>query len=225
MSGSKALRGRPYTGEGAPRWRLAWSLRPTLAQLFLIFFRVRLVDGDRIPPGGAILAGNHLSYLDPILLWCAAPRPVHFMAKQELWNIKLLGWILDHLWAFPVNRDGADREAISTATDLLQQSEPVGMFPEGTRQTADSAELGAAHNGVSFIAMRAGVPVVPLGFSGTDKAWPKGKKLPRRAPVTICVGEPVYPEQFEGGRKERVAAMTAEVMRRVAEQRARSLEV
>jgi 1-acyl-sn-glycerol-3-phosphate acyltransferase len=225
VSRSEHFRGRPYSTADAPKWRAARFLRPTVAKLFLLVWKVRIIDSERIPAGGAILAGNHLSYLDPILLWCAAPRPVHFMAKIELWSVKPLGWMLDRLWAFPVNRHGADRDAISTATALLQAGEPVGMFPEGTRQSSDSAQMGEAHNGVSFIAMRAGVPVVPLGFSGTDKAWPRGKKLPRPARVTICVGEPVFPEEFEGGRKERVAAMTAEVMRRVEQQRIRSMEV
>lgn len=224
MTGAE-MRGKPVRGERSPRWLLAYTLRPTVAKLFLAVFRVRFIGGERIPPGGALLAGNHVSYLDPILLWCAAPRPTHFIAKQELWSSAVLGWLLDRLWAFPVNREGADREAINTATALLKHGDLVGMFPEGTRRRDGSDELGEAQNGVSFIASRAGVPIVPVALTGTDEAWPPGARLPRFVPVTIRVCEPVFPEEFEGGRKERIAAMTAEVMRRIAAAKAESREV
>lgn len=222
---SAHLRGKPLTGPGSPSWKLAKFLRPTLAQFFLLAFRVRIIGAEKVPPGGALLAGNHVSYLDPVLLWCASPRLVHFMAKKDLWRSGLLGWILDHLLAFPVHREGADRDAISTATSLLKSGDLVGMFPEGTRRRDGSEELGEAHNGVSFIAIRAGAPVVPVGISGTDKAWPPGRKLPRLVQVTIRFGDPVHPDEFEGGRKERVAAMTSEVMHRVSQARNTAVEV
>lgn len=224
MTGAQ-MRGKPVDGPDSPRWLLARLLRPTLAKLVLALYRVRITGAEKVPRSGALLAGNHLSHLDPILLWCASPRPAHFIAKQELWDSKVLGWLLDRLWGFPVNRAGADRDAINTATELLTHGDLVGMFPEGTRRRDDSVDMGEAHDGVSFIANRAGVPVVPIAISGTDKAWPPGQKFPRLARVTITVCDPVVPDDFEGGRKERVSAMTAEVMRRIAEARASSQEV
>lgn len=208
-------RGKPLAGPGAPSWSFARIVRGTAGRLLVAMFRVRSLGADRLPEPPYILAGNHVSYLDPALLWCVAPRPVHFMAKTELWDIGWLGWALDQFWAFPVNRAGADREAIATATRLLGEGDIIAMFPEGTRQRDGSGELGEAQGGVAFIAARAGVPVVPVGISGTDKAWPPGKKLPRFVRVTMSYGEPVHPDDFEGGRKERVAAMTAELMRRI----------
>lgn len=216
---SAALRGRPITGEGAPRWILARTLRATLAKLVLLAFRVKVEGAENIPPGPAVIAGNHVSYLDPVLLWCAWPRPVHFMARIDLWDHKVLGWGLDHLWAFPVTRASADRQALATANDLLKRGELVGIFPEGTRQRDGGAELGEAQGGVSFIAMRAGVPVVPTGIAGTERAMPRGAKFPRLVMVTIRVGEPVRPEDFSGSRKEVVEAMTSTVMDRIAEAR------
>jgi 1-acyl-sn-glycerol-3-phosphate acyltransferase len=137
------------------------------------------------------------------------------MAKKELWKAGWLGWVLDQLWAFPVDREGTDRTSIATATSLLEAGDLVGVFPEGTRKRDDAGDLGAAHGGAAFLALRAGVPVVPVGIIGTDKAWPPGKRFPRLVKVTFRFGEPVYPEDFEGTRKEKVAAMTAEVMRRI----------
>lgn len=209
-------RGKPVFGADAPSWSFARFVRGSVGRLALAAYRVRFVGVDNVPEGGAVLAGNHVSYLDPILLWCGSPRPAHFMAKIELWNsAKWLGWALDQFWAFPVDRSGADREAIGVATRLLESGELVGMFPEGTRKREKTDDLGQAHGGVAYIALRAGVPVVPIGIVGTDAAWPPGKRFPRLVPVTVRYGAPVRPEEFEGTRKERVAAMTAEIMRRI----------
>lgn len=212
-------RGLPSAGPDSPGWAFAHFVRGTAGRIALALYRTRFVDVERVPATGAILAGNHVSYLDPVLLWCGSPRPTHFMAKMELWRAGWLGWALDQFWAFPVDRTGADREAISTGTRLLQDGELIGVFPEGTRKRDDSVALGEAQGGAAFMALRAGVPIVPVGFVGTDKAWPAGKKLPRLVRVTIRYGEPVHPDDFEGSRKEKVAAMTAEVMRRIAELR------
>lgn len=213
-------RGRPIYGPEAPSWAFAYFIRAVLGRILMVLFRVRLIGAERIPTsGGAVLAGNHVSYLDPALLWCASPRPTHFMAKKGLWDTGWLGWALDSFWAFQVERSGADRKAISTATKLLQAGELVGIFPEGTRVRDGNGELGEAQGGAAFIAMRADVPVIPVGIVGTDKAWPAGKKFPRLVRVTMSFGEPVCPDAFEGSRKERVAAMTAEIMRRIDHER------
>lgn len=158
-----------------------------------------------------------MSHLDPVLLWCVTPRPTHFVAKIELWDVAWLGYLLDRFWAFPVKRQTADREMIQTATALLERGELLGMFPEGTRKReSDPDSLGEAHGGVAFLALRAGVPVVPVGIVGTELALPPGARLPRFPRVTISMGEPVSPEQFEGGRKERMQAMTADIMAGIA---------
>lgn len=217
---SEATRGQPSHGEGAPAWRLARFVRATVGSVLLAAYRVRVVGREHVPAGGAILAGNHVSYLDPALLWCVSPRPAHFVAKSELWNVGWLGYLLDHFWAFPVKRDTADREMIQTATALLQRGELLAMFPEGTRKRAtDPQALGEAHGGVAFLALRADVPVVPVGIVGTDRALPPGAWMPRFPRVTIWVGEPVWPSKFEGGRKERMQAMTTEIMARIAQVR------
>jgi len=216
-----ALRGLPYSGEGAPRWRFGRFVRATVGRTALALFRVRFIGAENVPRDGAIIAGNHVSYLDPVLLWSGAPRLIHFMGKAGLWEKPWLGWLLDHFWTFPVRRGAADREAISTATHLLERGELVGIFPEGTRVRHGGVEaLGEAQGGVAFIAMRAGVPVVPVGISGTERVWPEGQRLPRFPRITVRFCEPLHPEDFsEGSRKERVEAMTAEVMRHIVSAR------
>jgi len=191
--------------------------RPLGRPLVSVLFRVRQRGRDMVPEhGGAVLAGNHRSYMDPIILWCVAPRFVHFMAKEELFT-GFIGWALPRLWAFPVNRAGADRAAIAEATSFLEAGDLVGIFPEGTRSTAE--EMGSAHGGAAFIAIRAGVPVVPVALAGTEKVWPKGQRLPKLRRVTIRYGRPIMPADFpEGSRKEQVSLLTELIMQRIAEE-------
>lgn len=202
---------------------LAHTLRVTVGALISVAFRTKVVGRENLPAtGGVVLAGNHISYADPVLLWIRSPRPVHFMAKSELWHVTLIGWFLDQVWAFPVNRGASDRTALAKAAEYLAEGEPVGIFPEGTRNRDGEAE---AQGGAAFVALRAGVPIVPVGIAGTDRISPKGSKGIRFPKVVISIGEPIDPAAFEGGRKERVEAITAAIMRRIGEELARAREV
>jgi len=196
---------------------LATVIRPIAWPVFMAAFRVHVVGKENVPrTGGAVLAGNHVSHMDPVLLWEFAPRRPHFMAKSELFK-GFIGWVITQLYAFPVVRGSADRTAIATATKLLEDGEIVGIFPEGTRSSDGTA--GEAHGGVSFIAMRAGVPVVPVAIVGTDKVLPRGRKFPRPARVTIKFGTPIdTAASADGTRKERMEALTATIMVRIAEE-------
>ncbi len=179
-----------------PHARFAAVLKATAGRLLLAAFRVRAVDIDRIPASsGAILAGNHVSYGDPTLLWCVAPRQVRFMGKAELWDNPLFAWVLARVLAFPVRRGAADRQAISTATGYLKEGSLVGIFPEGTR-SRNAEGLGEGQEGVAFIAMRAGVPIVPVGIDGTARIKPEGTRMLRFPRVTMCFGEPVDPSRL-----------------------------
>ncbi len=193
-------------------------VRATGGKLVPLAFHTQVSGRENIPEGGALLAGNHVSYLDPILMWCTSPRPIHFMAKRELWDTKFVAWALPRLWGFPVNRGEPDRTAITTATDLLVSGELVGVFPEGGRAEDGGEELRKAQGGAAFIALRANVPIVPVAFVGTEAAWPKGAKLPKFVRTYIRLGRPVFPSAVlpDGGRKERVTALTALVMERIA---------
>lgn len=201
----------------------AHVVRGTIAKLLLLMFRVRLIGAENIPAtGGVVLAGNHISLADPALLWSALPRPTHFMAKIELWKHTIVGWGLDMFWAFPVDRVHVDRTAIAKATAYLQAGEAVAIFPEGTRNREGVAE---AQDGAAFLAMRGGVPLVPVGIDGTELIKPEGSRFMHFPRVTISVGKPVRADDFKDlGRKETVEAMTTEVMRRIGHEVRRAKE-
>jgi 1-acyl-sn-glycerol-3-phosphate acyltransferase len=192
---------------------LARAIRVTVAKVLPLLFRTRVLGRERVPAGGVILAGNHVSYADPVLLWCESPRPVHFMAKSDLWDHGFIGWGLDRLWAFPVRRDAVDRAALTKASGLLKADEIVGIFPEGSRHAAE----GESHGGAAFLSIHNRVPVVPVGIAGTERIWPKGKRLPRLPRVVFSFGEPIDPAAFgEHGHKERVGEMTDSIMAGIA---------
>lgn len=138
--------------------------------LFKLLFRCRVTGQENIPQaGGVIIAANHLSLWDPPFLATFVPRPIHYMAKEELFAIPGLGWIIRRLNAFPVRRGAADRTAIRTAIAILEGGECLGLFPEGTRSKDGS--LGPAEQGVALIAAKAGAIIVPAAIIGTNKGF------------------------------------------------------
>lgn len=197
-------------------------LRLPLRILMPVAFRMRALGVENVPEGGAIVAANHVSYADPVVLWTASPRPCRFMAKEELFEKGFMAWFAPRAGAFPVRRGVADREAIATASATLAAGDLVGMFPEGTR--IREGETGEAHGGVAFIAIRTGAPVVPVGISGTDKIRPPGSRFVHLPRITVSFGVPIDPAEFTGGRRERVDAMTARIMERIAEELRRAKE-
>jgi 1-acyl-sn-glycerol-3-phosphate acyltransferase len=137
--------------------------------------------------GGFILASNHASNLDPMLLGICSVRRITFMAKIELFK-GLLGFILSNVGAFPVKRGEADFGAMREAIRRLKEGCALLIFVEGTRRIGN--EPTKAQAGAGFLAMRSGVPVVPVYLQGTDKVMAPGTKFFKRGPVTATFGEP-----------------------------------
>lgn len=157
------------------------------------------MGGANIPrSGGVILAPNHISYADPPAVGCAMSRQVHFMAKEELFKPALMGKIITAVGSFPVKRATADRKAIRQALGLLKSGEVVCIFPEGTRGTG--GVLQEAELGIGLIALKSGVPVVPVAVIGTDRILPSDGSRPKRHKVIIEYGEPIsFNDLIEAG--------------------------
>ncbi|MDF2501091.1 MAG: 1-acyl-sn-glycerol-3-phosphate acyltransferase [Anaerosporomusa subterranea] len=165
-------------------------MQAVLSVIFKLGFAIKVSGVENIPKtGGAVIASNHISLLDPPVLGVALPRRVHFMAKKELFANPVFAWVIEKLNAFPVQRGTADRVAIRKALSLLEQQELLGIFPEGTR--SKTGALGNPEPGVALIAAKAGAPIVPTAIFGTNQVGKCGFRLPRFA---VAFGPPIYPE-------------------------------
>ena len=160
-----------------------------LGPLLRLLFRPRVTGLEHIPAaGGAILAANHVSFLDPLLLPLVVPRRVMFLAKVKYIDKPLLHWFLRAVGVIPVATDDP-AGAVAAGVQAVREGRLVGIFPEGTR--SPDGRLRQGKTGVARIAIQAGVPVIPAGITGTDLAFPRGAWLPRPRSVRISFGPPI----------------------------------
>ena len=164
-----------------------WPARLLIKNAVLLYFRVRRLGREHIPEGGVILAANHRSFLDPFAIGVCVRRPVYFMAKQELFTNRLMGWFLNCMGAFPLRRGASDHESMATALALLERGEAVVIFPEGTRISHGS--LGRPKRGVGRLALQSGKPVVPIAVTGSEGARDGWKIKPVK--VHVRCGPPL----------------------------------
>jgi glycerol-3-phosphate dehydrogenase (NAD(P)+) len=145
-------------------WPVRWLLKPAI----LAYFRLRRLGVEHVPDGGVILASNHRSFLDPFAIGCCIGRPIYFVAKRELFRSPLLGWLLNCLGAFPIERGASDEHSMDTARALLERGQAVVIFPEGTRIRTGS--LARPKRGVGRLALQTGKPVVPIAVTNSEHA-------------------------------------------------------
>ena len=165
--------------------------------LFKNCFHWKITGLENIPSGGAVLSPNHLSYWDIPVIALAVPRRVHFMAKEELFHVPVFGAVIRSLLAFPVKRGAPDRAAIRYAIEKLQAGDLVLVFPEGTR--SKTGTLGEFKPGAALIAVKAGVPTVPAGITGTNKIFRNGSLFPR-IEIQFAKPVPAAPESADAGK-------------------------
>ncbi|MCR8846961.1 1-acyl-sn-glycerol-3-phosphate acyltransferase [Rossellomorea sp. SC111] len=137
-------------------------------------YRIEVKGLEHFPKdGGVLLCANHIDNLDPPVVGISAPRPVSFMAKEELFNLPVLGKLLPDLRAFPVKRGMSDREALRKGLKVLKQGDVLGLFPEGTR--SKTGQIGKGLAGAGFFALRSEAYVVPCAIIGPYKPFRKLK--------------------------------------------------
>ena len=159
------------------------------------FFRGRVFGRRHVPlSGGVLLVCNHQSFLDPVLATLALPRECHYMARDSLFAIPRLRWLIETLNAFPVRRGTADVAAIKETLRRLKAGALITMFPEGTRTPDGSVQ--PMHSGAVLIARKAGVPIVPTAIMGAFEAWPRTARLPRPHPIIVAYDAPLLPDQL-----------------------------
>ncbi len=149
-------------------------------------YRFEVKGREHFPKeGGVLLCANHIDVLDPPVVGINAPRPVHFMAKAEIFNVPVLGKTVSHLNAFPVKRGFSDREALRKGLGILKEGKVLGLFPEGTR--SKTGELGKGLTGAGFFALRTDAAVVPCAIIGPYKAFRRLK---------VVYGKPINMEEL-----------------------------
>ncbi|SJZ54555.1 lysophospholipid acyltransferase family protein [Selenihalanaerobacter shriftii] len=156
--------------------------------IFSTFFRFATgwdVEGrENIPEDGpVIVAANHISNWDPPVLGSSLTRPVHYIAKKELFEVPVLGDILNHMGMIPINRGKPDRNAIREALNILKNGEVLGVFPEGTR--SKTGKLRRAKLGIVMIALRFKAPILPVGLSNTNQPFKSRMKVKIGKPFTL----------------------------------------
>jgi len=159
-----------------------------------VLFRLKAQGLENIPrKGGFILASNHISYLDPIVLGAICPRRLNFMAKEELFCHPLISWFLSKLGAFSIKRDSADLSSLKYAMRCLKDGEALILFPEGSRRfDVTSTEPYA---GIGFLSAKLEVPVIPAFVDGTERALPRGAKFIRPAKISVYFGKQISIER------------------------------
>ncbi len=159
--------------------------------LFKVLFAVEYHGLENVPKEGAIiLAGNHPSYLDPVLVMLPVRRTIRYMAWDALFKIPALGWLIRALGAFPVDiRKGKGESAFQEACRVLKDGYALGIFPEGQR--SEQGPMGELKTGVARLAIETDAVIVPITIGGASRAWPKWRLLPKPARIIVRYHAPI----------------------------------
>lgn len=183
--------------------RLYAFVRAALIAFAKVWFRVSVRGKEHVPKEGAyIISPVHRSNLDFLLVLVLSKRRFRYMGKDSLWNGPW-GRLFTALGGFPVARGTADREALRRCVEVIENGEPLVLFPEGTRQ--HGPEIQEMFDGAAFVQSKTGVPIVPVGIGGSEAAMPKGSKFIRPQKVVLRVGPVLTAPQVEGSKARRSA--------------------
>jgi 1-acyl-sn-glycerol-3-phosphate acyltransferase len=164
--------------------------RSVVAGIFKPWYRIEVFGLEHFPKdGGVLLCTNHIHNFDPLVVGSTAPRPVHFMAKEELFNVPVLGNIVRKCNAFPVKRGKGDRESLRAGLKVLKEGNVFGLFPEGTR--SKTGEIGKGLSGAGFFALRTEADVVPCAIIGPYKSLKTLK---------VVYGKPIVMEEMRAAK-------------------------
>jgi 1-acyl-sn-glycerol-3-phosphate acyltransferase len=168
-------------------YRLAWV---GFRALFRFYFRWRAFNPERVPlSGGAVLASNHASFLDPPLVGAGVKRPIAYLARDTLFRFPPMAWVLRQWGVVPLDRDGGSATGLRVILDRLHEGNAIILFPEGTR-TYDG-QLQPAQSGIGLIVIKSDQPVVPVRVFGTYAAYGRHLLWPRPRRMAVKYGVPL----------------------------------
>jgi len=190
--------------------------RAVVGAICRLLFQARVRGAEHLPATGAyLLAPSHRSFLDTPFLALVTPRRIRFMAKRELFENAFGAWLFGALGGVPVERGSASsRSALKAIQAALEAGEPAAVFPEGTRR--HGPVITDLFDGAAYLAVKLGLPIVPVGIGGSEAILASGKVLPKLHRVAIVVGEPIVPPDGVSTRKRAaLGAITAELQVRL----------
>ncbi len=209
--GSERIAGyHAYTREHGVNFLLYSVARAILLPFFLVWFRLDRIGREYAKVDrGLIVAANHRSFLDPFVIGALLPwrRPMHYVAKVELFEKRWQGWFLNRLGAYPVQRGRADAESLATSAAILARGGALCIFPEGTRIRRGS--LAAPHRGVGRLALESGASVLPVAVLGTEHVRRGWRIRPRK--VRLRAGKAVSFPQTENPSPSLAATVTGRI--------------
>lgn len=183
-----------------------------------VYNRIGISGRKNIPRDcGVILASNHGSYYDPLILSASLWRPLHYLAKAELFKTRFTRFFFASVGQIKVERGKGDKEALINAISALKKKKTLVFFPEGTTFAGES--LGKGHTGVARVALKAEVPVVPVALFNTWNIFPRGKRFPKPLKAKVKFGKPLYFKEYygKGDDREITRKLTDEIMKNIAE--------
>lgn len=186
-------------------------LKGIIKFLSLILYRVKVIGEENLPrETAAIVCANHVHPLDAPIIVTNVKRKMNVLAKEELFENFILRWLAKVFEVYPIKRNSADMQAIKISLKLLKNNALLLIFPEGTR---NGLKKGAkVKNGPVMMAIKAGVPIVPVGFQGSFKPFTK---------VIVNIGKPIEYAEYKGKTtdKELISNLTNELMDKIIELR------
>lgn len=194
-----------------------WISYITAYLLLRILFKFEITGSDNIPKKGSfILASNHCSYLDPVIIAVSIKRKLRFMAKKELFRNRFLAEFFKGLNCICLNREGVDKSALEGGIKALRKGIGLLIFPEGARST--DGKLGSAKTGVSAIAFNADTPVIPVSIKGSREILPPGRRRISFNKIEVFFGKRIYPPGIidRSSRKVLYQEFVNTIMREVA---------
>lgn len=180
--------------------------------VYKLFYNFHIEGTENIPQDRPlVMASNHRSYADPVILTMPMKLPVTYMAKEELFKNKLFGWFIRKLGAFPVRRGSGDMQVIDDAVSILNSGKNLVIFPEGTR--SKDGKVGKGKTGVALIAAKSGADVLPCGIVF------EGEKLHFRSKLTLKFGEVIPAEEIavEDASPKKLKAVKQRIMGAITE--------
>ena len=194
-----------------PYYRFAYNV----VGLELRLHRIKIEGRENVPPEGCLIVSNHVSYMDPTTVGWAIGREIYYLGRKSLFKPPFLSWFLPICNVLPIDRDGHDIAGLRRIIRMLKEGDSVVLFPEGTR--SPDGNLQPAEPGAALIAVKAGVPILPVRVFGTYESLSRHQRFLRFHPIRVVIGKPYRPTLPEG-RLDKAAydAVANEMMTRIA---------